>query len=151
MYILNEFAGQTALIFTKTCNECERLTHLLRNLGFEVCACVRTHTRTHATLVREHLNFNCSAPVPAPVHEVLDLTWSLTGAVVFISCKGHLPAWQDEPGFETWGVGPVQVAVLLDSSCNRRGKSWAGYSVCGHCVRRALCFFVSCAVVFSPR
>ena len=38
VYILNEFAGQTALIFTKTCNECERLTHLLRNLGFEVCA-----------------------------------------------------------------------------------------------------------------
>jgi ATP-dependent RNA helicase DDX47/RRP3 len=33
-YILNEFAGQTSLVFVATCNGAQRLALLLRNLGF---------------------------------------------------------------------------------------------------------------------
>ena len=33
-YVLNEFAGQTAIVFVATCNNAQRLALLLRNLGF---------------------------------------------------------------------------------------------------------------------
>lgn len=33
-YVLNEFAGQTVLVFTSTCNSTQRAALLLRNLGF---------------------------------------------------------------------------------------------------------------------
>jgi len=33
-YVLNEFAGQTTLVFVSTCNNAQRLALLLRNLGF---------------------------------------------------------------------------------------------------------------------
>ena len=33
-YVLNEFAGQTILVFVATCNNAQRLALLLRNLGF---------------------------------------------------------------------------------------------------------------------
>lgn len=33
-YIINELAGNTAIIFASTCNACSRLALLLRNLGF---------------------------------------------------------------------------------------------------------------------
>ena len=37
-YVLNEFAGQTILVFSATCNGSQRLALLLRNLGFDaVC------------------------------------------------------------------------------------------------------------------
>eukprot|EP00940_MAST-03C_sp_MAST-3C-sp2_P001122 g1122.t1 len=37
-YVMNEFAGQTALVFVRTCAECQRVAILLRNLGFKaVC------------------------------------------------------------------------------------------------------------------
>ena len=37
-YILNEFSGQTGLVFVRTCAECQRVALLLRNLGFKaVC------------------------------------------------------------------------------------------------------------------
>eukprot|EP00640_Fibrocapsa_japonica_P001822 CAMPEP_0113937714 /NCGR_PEP_ID=MMETSP1339-20121228/4275_1 /TAXON_ID=94617 /ORGANISM="Fibrocapsa japonica" /LENGTH=444 /DNA_ID=CAMNT_0000940585 /DNA_START=38 /DNA_END=1372 /DNA_ORIENTATION=+ /assembly_acc=CAM_ASM_000762 len=34
-YVLNEFAGQTALVFVSTCNAAQRVALLLRNLGFQ--------------------------------------------------------------------------------------------------------------------
>ena len=34
-YLLNEFAGQTVLVFAATCNGTQRLALLLRNLGFD--------------------------------------------------------------------------------------------------------------------
>ncbi|KAJ3012127.1 UNVERIFIED_CONTAM: putative ATP-dependent RNA helicase ddx47 [Siphonaria sp. JEL0065] len=38
VYLLNELAGQTAIVFTLTCNATQKLTLMLRNLGFEaVC------------------------------------------------------------------------------------------------------------------
>ncbi|KAJ3133061.1 putative ATP-dependent RNA helicase ddx47 [Physocladia obscura] len=38
VYLLNELAGQTAIVFTLTCNSTQKLTLMLRNLGFEaVC------------------------------------------------------------------------------------------------------------------
>ncbi|KAI9332221.1 P-loop containing nucleoside triphosphate hydrolase protein [Obelidium mucronatum] len=38
VYLLNELAGQTAIVFTLTCNTTQKLTLMLRNLGFEaVC------------------------------------------------------------------------------------------------------------------
>ncbi|KAJ3411572.1 ribosomal RNA processing protein [Chytridiales sp. JEL 0842] len=37
-YLLNELAGQTAIVFTLTCNSAQKLALMLRNLGFEaVC------------------------------------------------------------------------------------------------------------------
>ncbi|GMH91173.1 hypothetical protein TrVE_jg9675 [Triparma verrucosa] len=37
-YIMNEFSGQSMLVFASTCNNAQRLTLLLRNLGFQaVC------------------------------------------------------------------------------------------------------------------
>ena len=33
-YVLNEFAGQTAIVFVATCNSAQRIALLLRNLGF---------------------------------------------------------------------------------------------------------------------
>ncbi|GMI04295.1 hypothetical protein TrLO_g11522 [Triparma laevis f. longispina] len=37
-YIMNEFSGQSILVFASTCNNAQRLTLLLRNLGFQaVC------------------------------------------------------------------------------------------------------------------
>jgi ATP-dependent RNA helicase DDX47/RRP3 len=34
-YVLNEFAGQTIIVFAATCNGTQRLALLLRNLGFD--------------------------------------------------------------------------------------------------------------------
>ena len=34
-YLLNEFAGQSILVFTTTCNNTQRAALLLRNLGFQ--------------------------------------------------------------------------------------------------------------------
>ncbi|KAJ3332763.1 ribosomal RNA processing protein [Blyttiomyces sp. JEL0837] len=37
-YVLNELSGQTAIVFTLTCNSSQKLTLMLRNLGFQaVC------------------------------------------------------------------------------------------------------------------
>lgn len=33
-YMLNEFSGQSILVFVATCNNAQRLALLLRNLGF---------------------------------------------------------------------------------------------------------------------
>ncbi|CAN0056637.1 unnamed protein product, partial [Choristocarpus tenellus] len=37
-YVLNEFAGQSTIVFVSTCNNAQRVALLLRNLGFQaVC------------------------------------------------------------------------------------------------------------------
>lgn len=37
-FLLNEFAGKTTIIFVSTCTTAQRLTYMLRNLGFKaVC------------------------------------------------------------------------------------------------------------------
>lgn len=38
VYILNEFAGQSAIVFTSTCASAQRVTIMLHNLGFQACA-----------------------------------------------------------------------------------------------------------------
>lgn len=38
-YLLDEFKGQTVIIFVATCNAAQRVTYLLRNLGFDA-ACL---------------------------------------------------------------------------------------------------------------
>lgn len=34
VYLLNELAGNSTIVFSRTCNDCQRITLLLRNLGF---------------------------------------------------------------------------------------------------------------------
>ena len=34
MFVLNELAGATAMVFTRTCDATRRLALILRNLGF---------------------------------------------------------------------------------------------------------------------
>lgn len=35
MYLLNELAGNSIIVFSRTCNEVQRLSYLVRNLGFQ--------------------------------------------------------------------------------------------------------------------
>ena len=60
-YVLDEFKGQSTIIFAATCNNALRLTLMLRNLGFQVLAHVfdnsYTHTAAHNTCTL-HLNFD---------------------------------------------------------------------------------------------
>lgn len=37
-YLLNDMAGQSAIVFVATCATAQRLAHLLRNLGFPALA-----------------------------------------------------------------------------------------------------------------
>jgi ATP-dependent RNA helicase DDX47/RRP3 len=37
-FLVNEFAGKSILVFCATCNNAQRLTYMLRNLGFPACA-----------------------------------------------------------------------------------------------------------------
>lgn len=34
VYLMNELAGNSAIIFTRTCNDCQRIAMMLKNLGF---------------------------------------------------------------------------------------------------------------------
>lgn len=35
VYLLNEMSGQSCIVFSRTCNDTQRLTFLLRSLGFK--------------------------------------------------------------------------------------------------------------------
>jgi hypothetical protein len=43
-YMLNEFSGQTCMVFVATCNNAQRLALLLRNLGFRAM-CLHGYVR----------------------------------------------------------------------------------------------------------